>query len=940
MSMNTFQDSVLSNLEHLFGDSNKKILFETSLNKVLLASFFIRDQIITNPNILKSLIESCSLFEKLSTNRYDNEICNLISSLNVVDDLYKVLRCYRNKEMVRIAWRDIAGWSDIDETMSDLTLLAEAFIGRTLDYLFKNSCDKIGTPITAVGKIQNLVVLGMGKLGAWELNFSSDIDLIFFYEFDGTIIGKKTTSFYEFYSKLAQLLISALDAITAHGFVFRVDTRLRPFGESGPIVMNFDGVENYYHGQAREWERYAMVKARVVAGDIDAGQRLQNIITPFVYRRYLDYRAYGELRQLKHKITHELHRKVKKDNIKLGLGGIREIEFIGQVFQLVRGGQDKTLRERNIQKVLRIIGQLGYLPEDIVSKLIQSYRFLRLVENRLQQYEDKQIHDLPNNESQCLNLALSLDFNNFDEFNTKLEGVRKFVHQIFCQVIKSSNSSVDEQVDFDWIDADIQNIQAYLDNYGFPNSNEMSKSYFNFQQSYSVRKITRKGIIELNRLMSLVVPQLIKHDNPSETFNRLLQLFESIAGRNVYFTLLIENQLALIQLIKLSSSSSWIVKYISSFPILLDELLDPRTLFTPLTCVCLAKQLKYSLDQIDVDDIEQLMTVLRKFKQTNTLRIAAAEIMDVIPIMVVSDYLTWLAETILICVLQQAWRLTALKYGNPPDSTSNEIKSFGVIAYGKMGGVELSYSSDLDLVFLYESVNDCTLTSGPNPTSCVEFYTRLVKRLVAIFTTQTFSGSLYDIDLRLRPSGNSGLLVSSLDSYEKYQMESAWTWEQQSIVRARFVAGDPAIAERFLDIRQRSLCRKRDTNVLKKEINEMRDKMRENLEVKIPSHFDIKQAQGGISDIEFIVQYGVLNYAHTNQSLTQWTDVVRLIDSLRKVEFFDQDEADILKDAYCRFREQVHRSALLEKSAVAPEEEFSEIRAKVKQLWRAKIECP
>jgi len=940
----TYNELNTTYLEDLFSDLNfinsehKEIFYQVA-KKILYVSPYVHNQIRNNPKIFENIVNNGFLFEKLFSKRYLYDINNLFVSVHTDNELYRVLRNYRNQEMIRIAWRDIAGWANIDETFLDLTSLAEAFISETMEYLFLKACNSRGTPINRSGYIQRLVVLGMGKLGAWELNFSSDIDLIFFYEDDGYLDDKQCTTYYEFYTRLIQSFIKCLDTVTDNGFVFRVDTRLRPFGESGPLVMNFDGLEMYYQGQAREWERYAMVKARVVAGDFVAGEKLQNILNPFIYRRYLDYRAFGELRQLKKKISQELKRKDRRDNIKLGIGGIREIEFVGQVFQLIHGGQDKILRERRIIEVLSIIGKIGYLPQDIIIKLQYSYRFLRLVENRLQQYSDKQTHDLPTNELQCKSLAYAFGFDDWHEFLEKINYVRKIVHEIFSQVIESPQTEVDEDVIIDWSDSDEITITAQLHEIGYSNLETILPLLTEFLKSFSIRQITARGSVELNRLMPLILRAIVKCENPSETLRRILKLLEAIAGRNVYFTLLAENPLALSQLVKLSSASSWIVNYIAKYPLLLDELLDPRRLYSPLNRQSLFEELDSCLIQIENDDIEELFTSLRQFKQSHVLRIAAADIVVVIPIMVVSDYLTWLAEALISCVMQQAWKFTVQRHGTPPDASSGEIKGFAVIAYGKLGGLELSYASDLDLVFLYGGVDDSTLTVGDNPIPCGHFYAKVVKKMVSILTTQTFAGTLYEIDLRLRPSGNSGLLVSSVEAYEKYQKENAWTWEQQALVRARFIAGDFKIAEIFNDIRSRILCMSRDEMLLRQDIRQMREKMRENLEIKSLGYFDLKQARGGIADIEFIVQFGVLIGASKHPVLTQCTDVVRLLANLRDISFLSQEQADLLREAYCLFREQTHRAALLEQPATVPEKDFAAIRTRVQDVWRDKIEC-
>jgi glutamate-ammonia-ligase adenylyltransferase len=910
-----------------------------SLGMVWSVSTFVAEQCVRKPERLLDLLASGALFGVSAPQSCRAELAARLSEVNSEAELMRALRLFRNREMVRIAWRDIAGWAGLEETLADLSALAEACIAEALEWLFREACERRGTPLNHAGQPQRLVVLGMGKLGAWELNYSSDIDLIFAYEDDGVLPDKKETSFAEFYTRLARSLVKVLDDNTADGFVFRVDLRLRPFGDSGPLVMSFDAMEQYYQGQAREWERYAMVKARALTGDAQTVQALDDILRPFVYRRYLDYRAFGELRELKRKITLELQRKDRLDNVKLGPGGIREIEFIGQAFQLIRGGQEKRLRERRILKVLDVLGELNQLPTALVAKLKDAYRFLRLVENRIQQYADQQTHDLPADPIRRLALAHALGFSGWDAFKTRLDEVRSGVHGIFEQVIEAPQTADSDSETCNWLDLDEGRWISVLAGFGHTRPEALAPLLTAFQVSHPIRAITPKGAGELNRILPLLLRAVAAADDPPETLARILKVLEAIAGRNVYFTLLAENPLALSQLVKLAAASSWIAHYIAAHPLLLDELLDPRTLFAPLTRERLKAELRQKLTSVEVDDPEQLMTALRQFKQANVLRIAAADLMGIIPIMVVSDYLTWLAEAIVDEVLHQAWRLTSERHGPPPGAQPGEVKGFAVIAYGKAGGIELSYASDLDLVFLFGGVADTALTTGASPIPCAQFHARVVKRMVTLLTTRMLSGELYEIDLRLRPSGSSGLLVSSLDAYAHYQRHEAWVWELQALVRARCIAGDPAIAEAFRTIRQDSLAQPRAIDELRREVREMREKMRENLCIRDPNLFDLKQGAGGIADIEFLVQFGVLSGAHVHaQELTRWTDVVRLLESLRDTGFFSPEDAAFLKQAYCLYRERGHKAALLELPATAPTTEYADTRARVQAIWREIME--
>lgn len=921
-----------------FADGEREAKFYASLGKVWAASPFVAEQCLRTPELLRGLVESGRLFSPNMPGSYRAMLHSALQGTDSEDQIQGVLRRYRNREMTRIAWRDIAGWAPLEETLADLTALAECCLDECLEYLYQQACRLRGTPLNRSGEPQRLVVLGMGKLGAWELNFSSDIDLIFAYEEDGVLPDKKQTSYGEFYTRLARSLLKALDEVTADGFVFRVDTRLRPFGDSGPLVMNFDGMEHYYLAQAREWERYAMVKARVVAGDFRAGQVLLDLLQPFVYRRYLDFRAFGELRQLKQKITRELQRQDRMDNVKLGPGGIREIEFIGQAFQLIRGGREKRLRERRILVVLDILGELRQLPIATVAQLKAAYHFLRRVENRIQQYGDRQTHELPTDAVQRLGLAYALGFPDWNAFRLHLDEVRAGVHDIFGQVIKTPGEAGDEEPAANWMELDDPGMAAALTAMGYADPAGVLPLLAGFRDARGVRRITARGAAELNRIMPRLLRAVAGLDNAGETLGRILTLLEAIAGRNVYFTLLAENPTALSQLVKLAAASSWIVNYIAANPLLLDELLDPRALYSPLSLEQLRRELGQRLEALDGNDIEQLMLALRQFKQANELRIAAADIMGVAPVMVVSDYLSWLAEAIIGAVLEQAWRLTAQRHGVPPGAGRGEIKGFGVIAYGKLGGLELSYASDLDLVFLYGGVEDATPTDGDHPIPCAQFYARVAKRMITLLTTQLLAGSLYQIDLRLRPSGSSGLLVSSLEAYETYQLTSAWTWEQQALVRARWVAGDPAIGESFAGIRRNSLGRKRDVEALRREVREMRERMRENLASRDAGLFDLKQGQGGIADIEFIVQFGILSEANDHQDSLRWTDVVRLLDSLRATGFLSAENAELLRQAYCLYRERTHRAALLEAPAMVPVAEYAELRCRVQAIWREIME--
>ncbi|WP_349431831.1 bifunctional [glutamate--ammonia ligase]-adenylyl-L-tyrosine phosphorylase/[glutamate--ammonia-ligase] adenylyltransferase [Methylomarinum sp. Ch1-1] len=917
--------------------SSQRQRFRQSLPKVWACSQFVAGFCQRSPEELLDLLESGRLFSDQARKQYGQVLAEFEPHNEA--DLAKFLRRFRNKEMTRIAWRDLAGWAELDETLKDLTALAEACIQHALDYLYQQACERRGTPTLQDGKPINIVVLGMGKLGAWELNYSSDIDLIFAYAEDGVLSDRKETTYGEFFTRICRSLVKMLDETTADGFVFRTDIRLRPFGDSGPLIMTFDGMENYYMTQAREWERYAMIKARQVAGDFDSGKQLAAMIKPFVYRRYLDYGAFEELRSLKLQITQELRRKDRMENVKLGPGGIREIEFIGQAFQLIRGGNDVELQQREIQSILRMLESLGLMAREDVATLTNAYVFLRRVENHIQQYQDKQVHDLPKDPMVQKILAFSMDYDDWESFKQVLDKVREAVHAIFDQVFSLSEQEKTLQNSHLIWAGGLGREQSleYLGEYGYLHCADVYDALQSFKNSHAMKRLTSKGAGVVDRLMPQLIEAVQSTENRDQTLLRILKLLDEVAGRNVYLALLAENPDALAQLVTLSSASPWICEYLAQYPILFDELLDPGSLYEPLKKQALAEQLAQELEKVNVLDDEQLMTLLRQFKHLNVLRVAAADIMGVIPVMVVSDYLTYIAEVILEQVVERAWCMLTAKHGFPPDS-DNCAKKFAVLGMGKLGGIELGYASDLDMVFLYDCENGQVMTDGAKPLSCSQFYMRLGQKVRHILDTKMLSGVLYEVDLRLRPSGDSGLLVSHIKTYQSYMEHDAWTWEHQALVRGRFIAGDAALKQQYEAIRSRILALPREMNRLRQEVREMREKMRENLAPKDGDVFDLKQSKGGIADIEFIVQFGVLAHSSENETLAAYTDNIRLLEGLAKHGFVSMENAALLKKAYCAYRDYGHHQVLQGKRAVAGGDEFAEMRKQVEKIWRDLME--
>jgi glutamate-ammonia-ligase adenylyltransferase len=842
--------------------------------------------------------------------------------------------------MVRIAWRDLAGLAGLEETLGDLTDLAERLVDAALERLHGWQTRRFGEPRDAEGRPQRLVVLGMGKLGGRELNFSSDIDLIFIYPRQGQTDGAKTISNEEFFRRLGQRLIKILAEPTAEGFVFRVDMRLRPFGDSGPLAISFAAFEDYYQTHGRDWERYAMIKARVIAGDREAGERLLEGLRPFVYRRYLDYSAFESLRGMKAMIAQEMERKGLRRNIKLGPGGIREIEFIGQAFQLIYGGRDPALRERGILRVLDHLAASGRLPEPAVASLKQAYDFLRRIENRLQAWADQQTHDLPEDELAKLRLAFAMGQPGWGAFTQELARHVEAVGQQFAQVF-GGPTETDRDAEQDALaelwrgEPGEEAALQWLTDQGFEEPALAWNRLRALKQGLSYRTMSLRGRARLDALLPLALRSAAATPQPTATLERVLNLLESVARRSVYLALLADHPQTLEHLVKLCAASGWIGAHLARYPMLLDDLLNPALLYAPLDRRQLAAELDLQLARAPADDPEERLNALRYFKQTQVLRVAAADVSGAMPLMIVSDHLTGIAETLLRKVLDLAWADLLPKFGQPRcvvDGVERDA-GFAIVAYGKLGGIELNYGSDLDLVFLHDSAGDRQLTVGPRSIDNPTFFARLVQRIIHWLTTRTGAGDLYEVDTRLRPSGRAGLLVTSCEAFAEYQRHQAWTWEHQALTRTRVVAGPATLAERFQAIRRDVLQREREPATLRQEVRDMRERMRAELDASTAETFDLKQGRGGIADIEFMVQYQILANAHRHPDLLIHPDNIRQLDGLERFGVLSIADAARLRNAYRGLRRRIHRLKLQEQPALIPMDEARDERESVIRVW-------
>ena len=855
--------------------------------------------------------------------------------------LLRALRQLREHEMTRIAFRDLAGRAPLDETLHELSDFADACCEAALAHSFTALRARYGTPRDEHGAEVHPLILGMGKLGGRELNFSSDIDLIFCYTASGTSDGEGALSNEEFFSKQVQVFTRLLSARTEDGFVFRTDWMLRPFGSAGPPASSFGAMEEYYQTHGREWERYALIKARPLAGDLAAGQRLLKALRPFVYRRYLDFNAIGNLRELKRKIEDEVRRKELHDDLKLGDGGIREVEFIVQALQLIRGGQDARLRDNRLRPVLRYLGEDGRISAEAARALDEAYVFLRRAENAVQMYADEQTHALPEDPERRQALCTALDFPGWPAFERKLQAVRAVVRGEFERMFREQRRSrPDSSLHSALVSLWNGNLTAaatelLLQQQGFAaQAGALAESLDSLRRSRLARLMKEESQTRLLQLLETLLEESLKFAAPETTALRALQVVQAIAGRSTYLTLLRENDVARTQLLKLVSASPWLTDLLAHSPVLLDALLDASALVRPPTREEMREELAQLCAALPPGDTEHGMDILRRYQKDTTLRVAAADLLHGLALVKVSDHLTWLAEAIVHQAQQLAWAEMRAQYGEPRRSDGSAA-GFAVIAYGKFGGLEMSYGSDLDIVFLHDCDQlDEDTVQGPRALPNVQYFLRLGQRIIHMLSTQTGAGRAYETDLELSPDGRRGMTVSSVAGFEEYQNQSAWTWEHQALTRARFITGDERVGAGFGRIRREVLLRPREGARLKKDIVEMRAKMRAALDKSVRGKWDIKQGEGGMIDAEFITQYLVLRDAHRDARVVEWSDNWRQLDALEAIGAVSAQHKASLIEIYRHYRAWTHQRALQNESTLAEDSQFRPERETITALWK------
>ncbi len=829
-------------------------------------------------------------------------------------EIARQLRLLRRHVLAHIITRDIHHQADLAEVTRTITQFADFAINTALTYAHAHYQVLYGTPIGRhTGAEQHLTVIAMGKAGGYELNVSSDLDLIFTYPESGDTNGKRERSNQEFFTKVGQKLIALLNDITADGQVFRIDMRLRPDGDSGALVASETALEQYLITQGREWERYAWCKARVVtphANDIAA------LVRPFVFRKYLDYNAYHAMRDLHRQIKQEVKKRGMENNIKLGAGGIREIEFIAQIFQMIRGGQNRSLQLKGTQETLAKLGEIGILPPDTVAQLLAAYRFLRDVEHRLQYWDDQQTQTLPDSPEQQTQLAISMGFADYPAFLGSLKSQRDFVNQQFNQILNEpehANNEAPHPLAELWDNAADPNRQPEneLAKLGYADSPHIAQRLAHIRQGSKYRQLSAQAQPRFDAIVPRMIEAAAHRPNPDATLLRLLDFLDTISRRSAYLAFLQQYPAALNQIAELMSQSAWAAEYLRQHPILLDELLSAQ-LMQPLDWAALENELASSLNA--QDDTETKMDTLRHFQHAQTFRLLVQDLAGKWTVEALSDELSQLADTVLRQTLHHAWH--SIPKIHRPDP------QFIIIGYGKLGGKELGYTSDLDLVYLY---ND------PHP-EAADRYTKLARRLTTWLSSSTGAGSLYELDLRLRPNGDSGFLVHSLAAYTQYQQQNAWTWEHQSLTRARYICGSAELGAQFEQLRRQIIAQPRDIGSLKSDILAMRQKI---AATHPADDENVKYARGGVVDVEFIVQYLVLAHSHQAPELLENYGNIALLGMAAQRGFIPAEQAHAAQNAYRRYRQIQHNKKLRDLARAAVDEALLADYRAVKELWAA-----
>ncbi len=853
--------------------------FDAGLRQLAIASDFAIDTLCRQPELLPLLAQAdpaplpLPVLDPLQPSAWPTQ-----------------LRRYRAAASTRLIWRDLLELDDVDATLAGATRLAEECLSLGLSALAQEFASRHGEVRAADGSAQQLVVFGLGKLGGGELNFSSDIDLVYAYPQNGESDGARPLAAEEYFARLGQRLARLLDETTAEGFCHRVDLRLRPFGSAGRVALSFAGMDQYFQREGRDWERYAWIKARAVAGDIAAGEAWLETLRPFVYRRYLDFTALDGLREMKAAITAEVARKDRLDDIKRGPGGIREIEFLAQALQLIRGGREPALRERRLLPALRALVEGGQMAAFDGEDLIQAYRFLRRVENRLQMLRDAQTHCLPNDALDRTRIALGLGHASWDALLAALDQQRARVGVEFDALLAPRRGqAAPDALSSYWRGLPGGGSAEVLADAGFTDANGADQSLREFAQSLGVKSLSDSARARLDRVLPALLHAATRSPQPDAALRRVLGLLQAILRRTSYLALLDEQPSALNRLVNVLARSALLSERLVAFPLLLDELLDTRVA-GPMPD---AQEMRAACaSALSIDDPEAALRELNEVRLALSFRMALAFHDGRQRAVDCTHQLALLADAVVVTVLQMAHADMLQAHGEVPGGR------FAIIGYGSLGGVELGFGSDLDLVFLYDSPAGVDGSDGRRPLDSGRWFARLAQKVMALLGAVTAAGRLYDIDVRLRPDGGKGALVSSLASYTEYQRERAWTWEHQALVRARGIAGDATLLTDFDQVRTATLSRARDPETLFGDVLKMRGRMRAELDRSDAARLDLKQGAGGLVDLEFVLQTGVLSQAQHAPALCEPRETPFLITALAKAGWLPAQTAAALHDAH------------------------------------------
>jgi glutamate-ammonia-ligase adenylyltransferase len=840
-----------------------------ALTRVLTASDFVAHCLVRDPGFARWLINDAAVDRPLGQGEMAQRLAAAVSGVPDLAGFMEALRRQRNREMARIAWRDLAGEATLPETLADTSAFADAAIEAATAYATQDLARTYGEPRNLAGELQPLIVLGMGKLGGGELNFSSDIDLIFVFPDKGTTTGARCIDNEDFFTRLGRLLIRILSERTADGFVFRVDMRLRPFGDSGPLAVTAAFLDDYLQTHGRDWERYAWVKARALTG-VDAYRLIQSeSVRPFVYRRYLDFGVFESLREMKGLIEKEVARRDLAEHVKLGPGGIREIEFIVQSFQLIRGGQDRRMQNTSLLQVLPQLAGGKLLPARVAQELETAYGFLRRLENRLQMMGDQQTHTVPVDPLARERIAFAMGFADWTACAAELDAHRARVTRAFQEVLFARDEAVTADMPGvnGLVEAWVRGVEgpqlaAALEARGFVDGSAAAAQLMEFRASGALRRLDAAGRTRLDTLLPRLLANIADRKETrwqDDMLRRVLKVLEAIGSRSAYFALLNENAGVRRRLVELASLGEYLPAQIAAHPLLLDELLDESTGGLPPSRAVLEAEAAARVAHLAEDEPERQVEGLRQFQRAAIFRVAMADLTGKIPLMRVSDYLTEIAEIIVEQAMKLAWTQITAQFGVPHylENGERRVVRLCAVGYGKLGGNELGYASDLDLVFLHDSGSEGAETDAAKPVDNQVFFIRYAQRAVHILTMHSAAGRLYEVDQRLRPSGKGGMLITRIGAFAEYQQKEAWTWEHQALLHARAVAGDPGLRAEFESLRLELLERYVRREKLRDEVRDMRLRMRRELSRAKPDSgmFDIKQDPGGTADIEFLAQY-------------------------------------------------------------------------------------